>query len=142
MNPMHRNPDIVLEAPLAVEADVHCPRRRNSSCIWSEKKEKELIFYELDPLRGKGRTIGSLRYGWDISPDGSLIAVVSSIGRYVQTIEVGTGKTRDVTVPADWLLELVGWSADGTSVFVTVYTPKSFGLGQVDLAGTRSCALG
>ena len=40
-----------------------------------------------------------------------------------------------MTVPADWLLQSVGWSADGTSLFVTVYTPKSFVLGQVDLAG-------
>ncbi len=140
------NPDIVLEAPLAVEAEVRCPRRRNSPCIWSEKKEKELIFYELDPLRGNGKelaksAIGSLKYGWDISPDGSLIAVVSSVGRYVHTIEVGTGKTRDVTVPSDWLLQSVGWSADGTSLFVTVYTPKSFVLGQVDLAGNARVLL-
>jgi len=139
--------DVVLEVPLALEADVRCPRRPNSFCIMAEKKEQELIFYELDPLHGKGKELarseigGRPYYGWDISPDGARLAVVSSIGPYIRTIEFGTGKTRDVTVPADWLLQSVGWSANGTALFVTVYTPKAFLLGHVDLAGNARALL-
>jgi eukaryotic-like serine/threonine-protein kinase len=139
--------DVVLEVPLSLETDVHCPRNPKSLCILSEKKEHELIFYELDPLHGKGKEIarseiGGLRfYGWDISPDGSHLAVVSGLGPYVRTIEVETGKTRDLTVPGDWLLQSVGWSANGTALFVTVYTPKAFLLGRVDLAGNARVLL-
>jgi eukaryotic-like serine/threonine-protein kinase len=139
--------DVVLEVPLAQEIDVHCSRSPKSLCIMSEKKEQTLIFYELDPVHGKGKElarseIGSRRfYGWDISPDGSRLAVVSSIGPYVRTIEVGSGKTRDVNVPSDWLLQSVGWSENGTALFVTVYTPKAFLIGRVDLAGNARVLL-
>lgn len=48
---------------------------------------------------------------------------------------------RDLAVPADWLLQSVGWSANGTALFVTVYTPKAFLLGRVDLAGNTRVLL-
>ena len=48
---------------------------------------------------------------------------------------------RDLAVPADWLLQSVGWSAKGTALFVTVYTPKAFLLGRVDLAGNTRVLL-
>ena len=134
------SPEVVLETKLEADVDARCPSRRKSSCILSERKAKELSFYELDPLHGKGRevarcAIGTLRYGWDISPDGSRIAVASSLGTFIRTIELASGSVRDVPVPADWLPQSVGWAADGKALFVTVYTPKAFLLGQVDLAG-------
>jgi eukaryotic-like serine/threonine-protein kinase len=113
----------------------------------SEKRDNELAFYELDPLRGKGKEIartqiGSGRfYGWDISPDGSHLAIVSSIGPFVRTIDLGTGKIRDVNAPKNWSLQSDGWSADGSAVFVTAYTPKAFVLGRIGLAGSARILL-
>jgi eukaryotic-like serine/threonine-protein kinase len=133
--------DMVMQVPVDLDFDLRCPRRPDSSCVFSEKIGKEIIFYALDPLHGKGKElarseVGSRRfYGWDVSPDGSHLAVVSSIGPYIRTIDLGTGKTRDINAPADWLLQSVGWSANGTALFVTVYTAKAFLLGSIDLAG-------
>ena len=133
--------EFVTEAANSLDPGLACPRDPKTSCIWSEKKQKDLAFYELDPLRGKSKLLATVEigsrpyYGWDVSPDGSQIAVVSSIGPYVRTIDLSTGKTRDIKVPGDWLLQSVGWSADGRSFFVTNWTPTGFVLGQVDLAG-------
>ncbi|HWS97641.1 MAG TPA: hypothetical protein VN620_14330, partial [Candidatus Methylomirabilis sp.] len=141
------SPDVVLEVAPSVDSGYTCPRHANAICIWSEKTQKEITFYELDPLRGKGKELAKCEigsrpyYGWDVSPDGHHLAVVSSIGPYVRTIELATGKTRDVPVPGDWLLQSVGWSADGRGLFMTLWTPRGFTLGHVDLAGNAQVLL-
>jgi eukaryotic-like serine/threonine-protein kinase len=133
--------EIVMEAANSLDPGLACPRQPKVSCIWSEKKQNELTLYELDPLRGKGKLLASVElgsrpyYGWDVSPDGSQIAVVSSIGSYIRTIDLTTAQTRDIKVPNDWLLQSVGWAADGKAFFVTNWTPAGFALGHVDLAG-------
>jgi eukaryotic-like serine/threonine-protein kinase len=116
-----------------------CPREP-ASCILAELKGKELVFYALDPMRGKGKELARSEikigfYGWDISPDGSELAVVSPLGPFVRAIDLRTGLKRDVPVPAQWTLQSVGWSADGKALFATIWTPKAFLLGRVDLSG-------
>jgi serine/threonine protein kinase len=117
-----------------------CPRAE-TSCVLTEQVDKDLIFYALDPLKGKGRELArsevnsSAFYGWDISPDGFKVAVVSALGPVVRTIDLRTGMKRDVPVPGEWLLQSVVWSAEGKAVFVTVWTPKAFLLSRVELSG-------
>jgi hypothetical protein len=95
-----------------------CPLA-TASCVLTEQKEKEVIFYALDPLKGKGKELArseikpQASYGWDLSPDGSEVAVVSGLGTFVRTIDLKTGLKRDVPVPSEWDLRSVGWAADG-----------------------------
>ena len=118
-----------------------CPRRAATSCILGEHKDKELVFYALDPLKGKGKELARTEisakhlYGWAVSPGGSEVAVVSSLGPFVRTIELGTGVKHDVPVPGNWTLQSVAWSADGKAFFVTIWTPKAFLLSRVELSG-------
>ena len=117
-----------------------CPLA-TASCVLTEQKEKEVIFYALDPLKGKGKELArseikpQASYGWDLSPDGSEVAVVSGLGAFVRTIDLKTGLKRDVPVPSEWDLRSVGWAADGKAVFATIWTPKAFLVGRVDMAG-------
>lgn len=133
--------EIVMEEANSLDPGIGCPRNSKALCILSEKKQNELTLYELDPLRGKAKLLASAKlgsrrfYGWDVSPDGSEIAVVSSIGPYIHTIDLSTSRTRDIQVPREWYPQSVGWAADGKAVFVTIWTPNGFLLGRVDLAG-------
>jgi serine/threonine protein kinase/Tol biopolymer transport system component len=117
-----------------------CPLA-TASCVLAEQKENEVIFYVLDPLKGKGKELArseikpQASYGWDLSPDGSEVALVSGLGPFVRTIDLKTGLKRDVRVPSEWDLRSVGWAADGKAVFATIWTPKAFLLGRVDMAG-------
>jgi Tol biopolymer transport system component len=117
-----------------------CPLA-TASCVLAEQKENEVIFYVLDPLKGKGKELArseikpQASYGWNLSPDGSEVALVSGLGPFVRTIDLKTGLKRDVRVPSEWDLRSVGWAADGKAVFATIWTPKAFLLGRVDMAG-------
>jgi WD40 repeat protein len=139
--------DVVLELPFSLGSDLHCPRQPGSFCVLSERKDNDLTFYQFDPLQGKRNEVARTQirrdhyYGWGISPDGSHLAVVSAVGPYVRTIDLKAGKIRDIDVPKDWLLQDVGWSGDGKAVFVTVWTPKGFVLGRVELAGNARVLL-
>jgi eukaryotic-like serine/threonine-protein kinase len=135
------SPELVLDG-LPDTTILACPRAAGA-CTLMEKGEKELIFYALDPIIGKGRELAksefaiksTATYAWDISPDGSRIAVISGLGPFVRIIDLRLGTKRDMPVSGDWSLQTVGWTADGKAVFLTVWTPKAFLLARVDLAG-------
>lgn len=118
-----------------------CPHAQ-ASCVLAEQTDKQLIFYALDPLKGKGNEVArsviepNFNYGWGLSPDGSKVAVVSSRGSFVETIDLRTGAQRDIAAPADWTLQSVTWSADGKALFTTGWTQqKGFLLGRIELTG-------
>jgi hypothetical protein len=79
------SPEQVLELPAAESFDYRCPLKIGS-CVLSQKQGRELLFYALDTVRGKGRLLGKtdrwaprmLSWAWDVSPDGSRLAVVGS----------------------------------------------------------------
>ena len=134
--------DVVMEAATdPPECDFRCPRNPKSFCIWSEQTQGKIVFYALDQFRGKGKVLARSEvdtkefYDWDISPDGSQIALVSRIGHYIHIIDLTTGKTRDIQVPDAWTLQSVGWAADGKALFATIWTSNGFLLGQVDRTG-------
>jgi hypothetical protein len=137
--------EFVLETPLG-KPDFHptnfrCPLHAHYSCVLSETKDNELLFFALDPLHGKGRELARAEvanhrfYGWAISAEGSRLAVVNGRDPFIQVIDLSAASKRNVPTPADWLLQSVAWSPDDTSVLVTVWTPRGFLLGRVDLAG-------
>jgi serine/threonine protein kinase/dipeptidyl aminopeptidase/acylaminoacyl peptidase len=137
------SPELVLDGlqDQATNGTIFACARAQASCVLTEQKDKELIFYALDPLKGKGKELARSEinpmgyYGWMVSPDGSKLAAVSLLGPFVRIIDLHTGTKRDVPVPSDWVLQSVTWSADGKAVFVTVWTPKASLLGRVDLSG-------
>src|SRR5271154_3614778 len=59
-----------------------CGVSPSSSCVVSDLKDPQLTFSYLDPLKGKGGEIASIagyeggQPRWDLSPDGSRIAIV------------------------------------------------------------------
>jgi hypothetical protein len=107
---------------------------------------KQLKFYALDPVQGKGRELASVTLesesgflSWALSPDGSLIAVPMG-GKdhdHIRLISLTGGPSRDVSV-AGWKQSPVGqlyWSPDGKGWYVPGVSQGGTDLLRIDTMG-------
>ncbi|HLY63793.1 MAG TPA: winged helix-turn-helix domain-containing protein [Terriglobia bacterium] len=108
-----------------------CPSRHDATCVLDERSEGQIVFYALDPILGKGVELKkvaitpNMYYFWDLSPDGSQIAIVANEpngGRF-QIVSLSQSSPRNIKV-RNWsdILNVV-WSADGTS-FLAFTRPR------------------
>jgi eukaryotic-like serine/threonine-protein kinase len=141
------SPEMVLEEPAGILWDYGCVLKPGSSCVLSQTEGKDLVFYSLDPVRGKGEQLGKMevgentfvRWNWSVSPDGSRLALVRGEDNYKGRIDVLTFSDRawhEVSVePAGGGLQSIAWATDGRGFFVTSVLPDSFNLLHVTLDG-------
>ena len=140
------SPEVVLEEPAGMSLDYGCPLKPGSSCVLSQKEGKDVVFYSLDPVRGKGEQVGKIEVdpimfaGWNVSPDGSLLALVGGGDKHKGRIELLTLRDRTwhgVPVESGWgNLQSIAWAADGNSFFAASWwLPDSFNLLHVTLNG-------
>lgn len=127
-------------------ANIRCSRSSAVPCVLNERDSngKQLLFYVLDPMRGKGRELTSMNadltrfYNWDISPDGSRVAVAIPPGQpegHIRILPIGGGKVGDLTL-RDWQnLESLDWSPDGRGWYISNITDTASTLLYVDLQG-------
>jgi eukaryotic-like serine/threonine-protein kinase len=135
----------VLQEPEGTSWEYRCPQSLGSSCVLSQREGSDVVFYSLDPVGGKGGQLGRLEAaqsgftGWNISPDGSRLAVVRGEDKYNGQIELLTVTDRawhELHVDPAWgHLQSIAWAADGRGFFVTSWLPDSFNLLQVSVAG-------
>jgi Tol biopolymer transport system component len=123
-------------------ADYACSS--SDRCIFGEVEANNVIFYALDPTAGRGSEVGRLEFkpgtfpAWSLSPDGSKIALVSH-GDRAQTLSLQDHQVTELTprnLKPMQQLQMVCWSADGTHLFVTTWSPSSYELLSVDLMGS------
>ncbi|MGC9946000.1 MAG: hypothetical protein ABSF64_06475 [Bryobacteraceae bacterium] len=120
------SPEQVLALPAAESFDYRCPVKI-VACVLSQKQGRELLFYSLDTVRGKGRLLGKtdrwaprmLTWAWDVSPDGSRVAV---LGSGDDILILANGAWHEVPVAARWQADYIAWTADGDGFFVTSFT--------------------
>jgi eukaryotic-like serine/threonine-protein kinase len=142
------SPERVFEEPVDTMWDLGCPRQRDSFCIFSRHEGKDIVFYKLDPTRGIGDQLGKLEApprrldNWDISPDGSRVALVGGADMYQGRVEVLSFPDRawhEVPVEPGWgIFQSIAWTADGEGFYVTSVLPGSFGLLHISLTGKVS----
>jgi hypothetical protein len=144
------SPDRVLEepgiAPGLLDQGLYtwrymCPLRPGSPCVICEKNGNDLDFYSLDPVRGKGKQLGKAKdrrwKEWDVSPDGSRLALVGRDENFPQ-IEVLTfsdGTWQEISPEGLSGLHLIAWAADGKGFFVGCLENDSADVLHVTLAG-------
>jgi eukaryotic-like serine/threonine-protein kinase len=143
-------PEEVLQVPYAEAAwaDLTCPSKPGTSCVLEERDGADMVFYTLDPLRGKGSQLGRLAIdwvqynSWQVSPDGSQIAVVNQFQNQIKILTVRTRTWRELnTHPDGGLFETVAWQADGKGFFVSAWAPSAFNLIHVALSGEADMLL-
>jgi hypothetical protein len=113
----------------AGQPDFRCPRLQESPCVLSEGDSNKITFSTFDAGQAKKREAFSVEVNglafWDISPDGSKIAL-GELGRNdrIRVLPVSGGGSHDVSIKGFRLIASVGWSADGTSLFLTGTAPE------------------
>jgi len=122
------SPEMVLEEPGGDWWAYACPVK-SGSCVFSRYQGKDLVFYRLDPTWGLGEQLGKIEVSpnrvaeWNVSPDGSRLALVGGADRYQGRIEVlsfGERTWHEVPVQSGWgVLQSISWTADGKGFFVT-----------------------
>jgi len=119
------SPELVLRMPAAAQFDYRCPLRAGA-CVLSERQGNEVLFYPLDPMRGKGdRPLGRrvLPVGalfWDVSPDGSRVAAVDSHRR---VLTLSDGIWHELPLEERWGDPWsIAWAADGKGFLITSAT--------------------
>lgn len=123
-----------------------CARLPATLCVVDEKVGGQLVFSSFDPIKGRAREMAKIDYGspnapsWDLSPDGSRIAVPlydPSAGR-IRIIPLTGGSPSDLVVK-DWpCLDDVSWSPDGKALYASSNCPTAATIVRVDLEGHAS----
>jgi len=134
-------PVTIMEALPDSTTDVECPSRAGSSCVFSLWKEKQLIFYEFDPLKGQGKELARTplelpkNLNWTISPSGKTIAISSRdrLEGHVRLVELAGGE-KTITLPKGWGIWDIAWNHAETGVIVALYSSKA-GVAQIGLDG-------
>jgi eukaryotic-like serine/threonine-protein kinase len=122
-----------------------CPHIADLPCVLSQREEKAVVFYSLDPIRGKGAELGKIEvpeWGmsleWGVSPDGSRIAYVAQ-KEMIRVLTLSDHAWHDISVePGQGELQSITWVADGKGWFATSWLPESFNMLHVTLAGKVS----
>jgi DNA-binding winged helix-turn-helix (wHTH) protein/Tol biopolymer transport system component len=143
-------PELVLELPSAELDAVKCSSNPAASapCVLGLREGKNLVLYSLDPVRGKGATLGKIEInqsgdlmGWDVSPDGSRVALVDreKYGGRIEILTLLDGAWHEVYLKTEEArLTSIAWAVDGKSFFVTgffVAAGNPYGVLHVALDG-------
>jgi Tol biopolymer transport system component len=113
---------------------------------------KQMVFTSFDPVRGRGDKLTSFEVGpstyngtgadtssnafvWDLSPDGTRIALLKRRENQVHILATSGRTVREVTVKGWNSVAGLNWTADGKGFFVSSKREDSSVLLHVDLQG-------
>ena len=124
-----------------------CPSHTGANCLVSASDGDQVNFYALNPLGGRGKLVVSMKLAkpeyltWSLSPDGSRIAMTSDqIRGKMRILDVPSGNSRDLDLPAAWNLWSYSWEADGKSLVLAAQTTQYF-LARLALDGKTQVLL-
>ena len=131
-----------------------CSRRAGGLCVLGERSAdgKQLELYSFDPSKGisqddagagHSRELFSAevqpghRIRWDLSPDGTRLAIAESDGRETRIRFVSTDGRRisEAKVRGVNSINSMDWSADDRTLFASSRMPEGIALLQIDLLG-------
>jgi serine/threonine protein kinase/Tol biopolymer transport system component len=94
--------------------------------------QKDLLRVPLDP--GTDARVG-LDYAWQISPDGSWLAIAKRHDKRIRLIPLGKDQARTITINGYADLIELNWAVNSRSLFVSSLSPAGATLLHVDLDG-------
>jgi DNA-binding winged helix-turn-helix (wHTH) protein/Tol biopolymer transport system component len=117
-------PQQVMRCPLY---DVpRCTRTPSTLCATAALDKDQLIFTAFDPLHGPGHELARFKvddpekfYTWDISPEGTRIAVLKNGGSEIHILSLRTYEDRKFIVKGWSGLQALDWASDGKGLFTS-----------------------
>jgi eukaryotic-like serine/threonine-protein kinase len=139
-------PQSVMTAP--IYNAFRCARSPATLCVFTEwPGHKQLIFTAFDPVKGRGRELARFgtdpkaeNFSWDLSPDGTRIAVMKSEEPKIYMLSLSSQARREIAVEGsqigtEHLGEGFDWAADGKGLFLSGTRPGESLLLHADLHG-------
>ncbi len=133
----------VLEA--VAGAHFRCGSRAGAACVLAEldPEGKQLVFATFDPQAGKQKTLspvpGSAATAWDLSPDGTTIALMDPDDtKHVRLVDLNRGTVRAIDLHGDLRASAVAWASDGQSLYALNASVRGSALLNIDLEGAIS----
>jgi len=128
-----------------VNGGARCARSPATVCAVAERSpdHRRLVFTSIDLLNGRGQELTrfetdpgrDLNYFWDLSPDGTRIAVLNTEDAEIQILSLSGQQVRKIAVENGHGLGYVTWMADGSALVVGVQDKQSASLLSVDMHG-------
>jgi len=126
--------------------EVECPLLSGPGCVLLSEEGKALVYYALDPVKGKGRELARTAWqphvieDWGVSPDDSAVALVShdSSNPRIRIIPLNpSGGSHETELPVSGFGKLWGisWAADGKGWYVASATQVGTSLLYVSQKG-------
>jgi serine/threonine protein kinase/Tol biopolymer transport system component len=122
-----------------------CARSPATLCAFAEPSEdnKQLTVTAFDPLSGRGRELfrfdidhtADREYIWDLSPDGTRIAVLKYSAANIRVFPVNGAPPREIFAKGWKSLASVYWAPDGKGFFVSGTADGGSALLHLDLQG-------
>jgi hypothetical protein len=133
--------------------DFRCGLQPGSRCVLRSTESNPFVFYDLDPLRGRGRELARTGWSptilgdWDISPD-SRFAAIPNHDPQIAIIRIisldptrADAAERVVTVNGMKNLDGLAWAANGEGWYAVEKTPLGLVMFYVDADGAHSWEL-
>ena len=126
--------------------NIECLPGAASECLAGHIDGKEYVFTSFDAVTGNAQELLRISHRapftkWDLSPDGSTLAVVHNDDDAVRLISLSSGQEKILRVQ-DWTsFEFVSWAGDGQRLFLNAgfsIAGKLSDLISVDLQGNAS----
>lgn len=144
--PLEGGPSAAILRDDGFEGNFTCALHRAGRCVLRMVQDHQFVFWDLHPVRGKGRELARAAWSpaivgdWDISPDGSEIAIPNhdprdaTIRLVPLDARAGTAE-KSVTIKSLKNLSGVVWAADGKGWYVAVRDTNRGRLFYVDRKG-------
>ena len=107
-------------------AQVHCASSGTRICILSEMIGKQAVFSLIDPIRGRIGGVSKIdaagELNWNLSPDGSKIAMAENLSDEVKILDVRSKQIQVIhSKPQQKGLQFADWSADGKVLYLSEF---------------------
>jgi WD40-like Beta Propeller Repeat len=136
-------PEIVLTNSVIKTNSFRCARKPAELCAIAERIGDELVFTSFDPQRGRGHELlrfpiestPDAEYAWDLSPDGTHVAIGRRSQAVITVVSLGGGSARRLTGGNWGSLQEIDWAGDGKSLFVSSANKEGASLVRVRVGG-------
>ncbi len=109
----------------STRAAICCTPGNAGTCVMGkrEKGKNEYVFFAFDAERGPSSVLARIAdrppfVGWDLSPDGSRVAVVNHFDNIIRIVSLRDGSQKGIQANGWAGFEFISWAADGKAVFV------------------------
>ena len=128
-----------------VNGGARCARLPSTVCAIAERSSdrEQLVFTSIDPLKGRGHELRrfdtnsgrNLDYFWDLSPDGTRLALLNSTDPKIHILSLAGQLPREIALNGWHGLGYTSWTSDGRRLVVGSQDNRSSTLLSVGVEG-------